>query len=150
VEAFDEVPADRRYPLESTSRHLVDLVLGGVPAASNVSPGEIGARTVELLEAAYRSAAERRLVSIAELYAPAVPPQGRPPRPSPRLQQPHLPPRPPSRRPRQLHQPQPRPRPPPRRQPRSRRPPLQPLPRLPPRRQPPQPRSKTWPAIGPW
>jgi predicted dehydrogenase len=72
VEEFDEVPVDRRYPLEATSRHLVDLVLGRVPAASNVSPGEIGARTVELLEAAYRSADERRIVSIVELYADAV------------------------------------------------------------------------------
>jgi predicted dehydrogenase len=69
VETFDEVPADRRYPLEAPARHLVDLVLGVVPAAGNASPGEIGARTVELLEAAYRSAAERRVVSIDELYA---------------------------------------------------------------------------------
>ena len=69
VEQFDEVPADRRYPQEATSRHLVDLVLGIVPAASNASPGEIGARTVELLEAAYSSAAERRIVSVDELYA---------------------------------------------------------------------------------
>jgi len=69
VEQFDEVPADRRYPLEATSRHLVDLVLGVVPAASNAAPGEIGARTVELLEAAYCSAAERRIVSVDELYA---------------------------------------------------------------------------------
>ena len=68
VETFDEVPPDRRYPLEATSRHLVDLVLGVVPAASNASPGEIGARTVELLDAAYRSAAERRVVSVDELY----------------------------------------------------------------------------------
>ena len=44
------------------------LVLGVVPATRNASTGEIGARTVELLEAAYRSAAERRVVSIDELY----------------------------------------------------------------------------------
>ena len=68
IETFDDVPADRRYPLEATSRHLVDLVMGVVPAASNASTGEIGARTVELLEAAYRSAAERRIVSVDELY----------------------------------------------------------------------------------
>jgi predicted dehydrogenase len=65
VETLDEVPADRRYPLESTTRHLVDLILD--PAATNRSSGEIGARTVELLEAAYRSAAERRIVSVEEL-----------------------------------------------------------------------------------
>ena len=65
VEHFDEVAPDRRYPLEATSRHLVDLILDD--GAINVSSGEIGARTVELLEAAYRSAAERRLVLVSEL-----------------------------------------------------------------------------------
>jgi len=54
--------------MAATSRHLVDLVLGVAPAASNASTGEIGLRTVELLEAAYLSAAERRVVSIDELY----------------------------------------------------------------------------------
>jgi predicted dehydrogenase len=68
IEQFDEVPPDRRYPLQATSRHLVDLALGDIAESSNMSPGEIGARTVELLEAAYRSAAERRVVSIDELY----------------------------------------------------------------------------------
>jgi predicted dehydrogenase len=65
VEELDQVPADRRYPQEATSRHLVDLIIGR--AQSNTSPGEIGARTVELLEAAYRSAAERRVIRIDEL-----------------------------------------------------------------------------------
>ena len=68
IEEFDAVPADRRYPTAATSRHLVDLVLGVAPAAGNASTGEIGLRTVELLEAAYLSAAERRVVSIDELY----------------------------------------------------------------------------------
>jgi predicted dehydrogenase len=68
VEDFDEVPADRRYPQEATSRHLVDLVLGAVPAEDNMSPGDTALRTVELLEAAYRSASERRIVSVDELY----------------------------------------------------------------------------------
>jgi predicted dehydrogenase len=68
VEELDTVPPDRRYPLEATSRHLVDLVLGAVPSTGNASPGEIGARTVELLDAAYRSASQRRVVSIEELY----------------------------------------------------------------------------------
>jgi predicted dehydrogenase len=68
VEELEAVPAERRYPLEATSRHLVDLVLSAVPSATNASPGEIGARTVELLDAAYRAAAERRVVGIDELY----------------------------------------------------------------------------------
>ena len=65
VEMLDEVPAEGRYPMATTSRHLVDLILGH--ETTNRSPAEIGARTVELLEAAYRSAAERRIVSIDEL-----------------------------------------------------------------------------------
>jgi predicted dehydrogenase len=66
VERLDDTPPDRRYPMATTSRHLVDLILGD--ATTNQSPPEIGARTVELLEAAYRSAAERRVVSVAELH----------------------------------------------------------------------------------
>jgi predicted dehydrogenase len=66
IERLEDVPADRRYPMATTSQHLVDLILD--PRTSNRSPGEIGARTVELLEAAYRSAAERRIVTIDELY----------------------------------------------------------------------------------
>jgi predicted dehydrogenase len=65
VETLDEVPADRRYPMDTTSQHLVDLILD--PRTPNRSPGEIGARTVELLEAAYRSADERRVITIDEL-----------------------------------------------------------------------------------
>ncbi len=66
IESVEQVPADRRYPMEAPSRHLVDLVLGIVQAADNASTGEIGARTVELLDAAYRSAAERSVVRIDE------------------------------------------------------------------------------------
>jgi predicted dehydrogenase len=65
IERLEDVPADRRYPQGATSRHLVDLILSG--DSTNLSDGEIGARTVELLEAAYRSALERRVVSIDEL-----------------------------------------------------------------------------------
>lgn len=65
IERLPEVPAERRYPLETTSRHLVELIVD--PTATNRSNGEVGARTVELLEAAYRSAAERRVVSVGEL-----------------------------------------------------------------------------------
>ncbi len=65
VERLEDVPADGRYPMAATSRHLVDLILE--PERVNQSPAEIGARTVELLEAAYRSAAERRIINIDEL-----------------------------------------------------------------------------------
>jgi len=65
VERFEDTPPERRYPLAATARHLVDLILDD--GASNASGGEIGARTVELLEAAYRSAAERRVVRVDEL-----------------------------------------------------------------------------------
>jgi hypothetical protein len=53
--------------MDTTSQHLVDLVLD--PQITNRSPGEIGARTVELLEAAYRSAAEGRTIRVDELLA---------------------------------------------------------------------------------
>src|SRR5207253_2245904 len=67
VEQLDQVAADRRYPQAATSRHLVDLILDEGQVMTNMSSGEIGARTVELLEASYRSAAERRTVRIDEL-----------------------------------------------------------------------------------
>jgi predicted dehydrogenase len=64
-ETLGEVPPDRRYPMDTTSRHLVDIILD--PRITNQSPGEVGARTVELLEAAYRSAAEGRIINVDEL-----------------------------------------------------------------------------------
>jgi predicted dehydrogenase len=67
VEQLDEVAVERRYPLEAPARHLVDLILADGDSVTNRSTGEIGARTVELLEAAYRSAAERRVVRVDEL-----------------------------------------------------------------------------------
>ncbi len=67
VEQLEETVADRRYPLYAPARHLVDLILDDDHAVVNMSPGEVGARTVELLDAAYRSAAERRVVRIDEL-----------------------------------------------------------------------------------
>ena len=66
IEKLEVVPADERYPMSATSRHLVDLVLAN-GNVTNQSSGEIGARVVELLEAAYRSAAEGRTVNISEL-----------------------------------------------------------------------------------
>lgn len=73
VERLDDVPADRRYPNEAPARHLVDLILDDSQSSANLSPGQIGERTVGLLEAAYRSAAERRVVRIDELYNHAPP-----------------------------------------------------------------------------
>jgi predicted dehydrogenase len=66
IETFDAVrPADR-YPQYATSRHLVDLIVAD-EHMPNLSSGDLGARVVELLEAAYRSAAERRVVSVEEV-----------------------------------------------------------------------------------
>ncbi len=64
VEWLAPTPAADRYPREATARHLADVLLG---RAENQSTGEIGTRTVELLEAAYRSADEGRIVRIEEL-----------------------------------------------------------------------------------
>jgi len=59
------------YPSDAPSANLVDVVLG---RAANGSPAEPGWRTVELLDAAYRSAqAGGQPIAIADLYdAPAV------------------------------------------------------------------------------
>ena len=46
-------PAEELYPAGAPSASLVDLVAGG---STNPSPGELGARAVECLEAAYLSA----------------------------------------------------------------------------------------------
>jgi predicted dehydrogenase len=54
-EELGRLDPDDRYPRFATARNLVDVVLGRAP---NGSPGEVGLRTVELLEAAYRSAAQ--------------------------------------------------------------------------------------------
>ena len=48
------LPAASRYPQSDTSKNLVDVILGKGP---NISPAIYGVRTVELLDAAYRSAA---------------------------------------------------------------------------------------------
>ena len=51
---FGPLPASDRYPHLATAANLVDVILG---RAANGSPAAVGARVVELLEAAYRSAA---------------------------------------------------------------------------------------------
>ena len=64
IETLDPTPPDERYQRERTSRHLADLLLG---RAENQSDGTIGVRTVELLDAAYRSATENRIVRVDTL-----------------------------------------------------------------------------------
>ncbi len=49
-----EIPESERYPMFATGNNLVDVILG---RGANESPAEVGVRTVELLDAAYRSAA---------------------------------------------------------------------------------------------
>ena len=60
------------YPMRATSINLVEVILG---RAANGSPAEFGLHTVDVLDAAYRSAADNgRAVSVEELYgAPAGP-----------------------------------------------------------------------------
>jgi predicted dehydrogenase len=48
------LPAEERYPRFAPSNNLVDIILSG---AENQAPGSLGCATVELIDAAYRSAA---------------------------------------------------------------------------------------------
>ena len=58
--------ADQIYPAHAPAHNLVDIILG---RAANGSPAESGRHTVELLDAAYRSAAHNgQPVSIESLY----------------------------------------------------------------------------------
>lgn len=61
---MEGIPPEDRYPKEMMSHHLVDVLLG---RDVNRSPGELGMRVVELLEAAYCSASERRFVQVDAL-----------------------------------------------------------------------------------
>ncbi|MBN9387591.1 MAG: Gfo/Idh/MocA family oxidoreductase [Chloroflexi bacterium] len=64
-----EIPAQQEPDDQkiTTSKNLVDVILG---RAANGSPGEIGWRAVELLDAAYRSAAKGGdSIKISSLYA---------------------------------------------------------------------------------
>lgn len=62
---YGPVDPEQRYPSGATSANLVDVILG---RAENGSPAEVGVRTVELLDAAYRSSAAGGMpVSIADL-----------------------------------------------------------------------------------
>lgn len=48
------LPPDDRYPRDAPANNLVDVILG---RGQNGSPAEVGVRVVEILDAAYRSAA---------------------------------------------------------------------------------------------
>jgi predicted dehydrogenase len=62
---YETLPPDQRYPSGATSANLVDVILG---KAANGSPAEVGVRTVELLDAAYRSAERDGIpVNVADL-----------------------------------------------------------------------------------
>lgn len=54
AQTWDDLSAEEVYPAQATARCLVDLLCGGT---NNPAPGELGARTVEFIDAAYRSAA---------------------------------------------------------------------------------------------
>lgn len=60
-EGLGDAPAplapNERHPTAAPVRCLIDLVTGAVMADANAAPGEAGARAVELIEAAYASAA---------------------------------------------------------------------------------------------
>ncbi len=67
--SLEEVPSslDASRRRASTVRGFADLIAGRGP---NLAPGEAGAKAVELLEAAYRSAAEGRHVEVSTLSTP--------------------------------------------------------------------------------
>lgn len=67
---LDVEPGDALYNDDGPPNVLVDLALGR--DTENCSPGELGARTVELLDAAYRSARSGRPEAVATSTAPAT------------------------------------------------------------------------------
>lgn len=63
---YGPLEGDESYPRFATAAHLVDVILG---QASNRSPGEVGLRVVELLDAAYCSAGGGgQPVAVRDLY----------------------------------------------------------------------------------
>lgn len=62
---YEPTPAADRYPMYATGDNLVNVIVG---KGANESPAEVGVRVVELLDAAYRSAAEDgKPFSVADL-----------------------------------------------------------------------------------
>ena len=64
-EQMREEDSSLHYPLRAPAQNLADVVLGRAP---NLSPGSIAQRSVEIVDAAYRSAASGEPVTIADLY----------------------------------------------------------------------------------
>ena len=64
-EEMRETDVSLHYPLRAPAQNLADVVLGRAP---NLSPGSIAQRSVEIVDAAYRSAASGEPVTIADLY----------------------------------------------------------------------------------
>lgn len=64
-EQFGPLPEGERYPMFETGKNLVDVILR---QAENGSPGVVGERVVQVLDAAYRSASrDGAVVDVAEL-----------------------------------------------------------------------------------
>jgi predicted dehydrogenase len=61
VREFPELDADHSYPEDATARNLVDMIVEG---ADTPAPGTLGAITVDLLDAAYQSAATGQKVVV--------------------------------------------------------------------------------------
>jgi predicted dehydrogenase len=59
---FELAAGETAYPLEAPAREFIDLLTG--QSHSNSAPGEVTARSVELLDAAYRSAARGGAVDV--------------------------------------------------------------------------------------
>ncbi|HEX2326394.1 MAG TPA: Gfo/Idh/MocA family oxidoreductase [Chloroflexota bacterium] len=62
---FEMRPGDGAYTCVEPVERFVEICLGR--AVENEAPGEVGLRAVEVLDAAYRSAAEGRAVRVADL-----------------------------------------------------------------------------------
>lgn len=70
VEELPPLTPQESYPQSAPADNLVDVIVRGAP---NRSPPEVGWRTVELLDAAYRSAADDgRRVAVSELYGKSL------------------------------------------------------------------------------
>lgn len=64
-EKYGPLPESERYPMFDTGKNLVDVILGKAP---NGSPGIVGERVVQMLDAAYRSAKQNgNIVAVADL-----------------------------------------------------------------------------------
>jgi predicted dehydrogenase len=61
VQEFPQLSPEDSYPARATARNLADLILGG---NETCGPGEIGAITVDLLDAAYQSAQSGKKVKL--------------------------------------------------------------------------------------